>query len=46
MKVRLISDLSSRFKDLKVLREENPTKTTSKNVKLVDTQTVPFFEVK
>jgi len=45
-KLRLLSALSGRFKDLEVLREDNSTKTTSKNVKLAIAQTVPFFEAK
>ena len=43
-KVRLVSALSGRFKDLEVLREEKLTKTLRKNDKLAIAQTVSFFE--
>ena len=43
-KKRLVSDLSGRFKDLEVLREEKLTKTLRKNDNLALAQTVSFFE--
>ena len=42
--MRFVSDLSGRFKDLEVLREEKLTKTLRKNDKLAIAQTVSFFE--
>ena len=45
-KLRLLSALSGRFKDLEVLREEKLTKNATKNVKLANAQTAPFLVAK
>ena len=45
-KLRLLSALSGRFKDLEVLREEKLTKNAPKNDKLANAQTMSFSEAK
>lgn len=45
-KLRLLSALSDRFKDLKVLREEKAYKKRSEKWQTRVAQTVPFFGAK